>query len=497
MKQLFTGIVCSVILTCTSAFAQNVAINTTGAVANSSAMLDVDATNKGLLIPRVALGATNSNAPIGAGVATSLMVYNTATAGVFPNNVTPGYYYWDGAQWVRFQTTINWTTLGNAGTNPAVNFAGTTDAQDFAFRTNNTEKMRITSAGNAGIGTTAPLERLHIVGGNVRISNLAGVGNRMVFADANGTLGVVAAGTVGQVMTQTAGGPAWQSFTGWLVGGNTLGATGIFGTLSNNHVDFYTNNTFRARYLNNGDFSINSTTYIAPAIPGDKLGVFITANTNSWAMDGVNTSASGGSIYADNTNGANPYNAMEGIQNGSQSGVLGLHITNTAGNGVAGQTNRLNNQWGLYSDDNAFALGYFVPSDEKLKTNVKPINNALADIEKLNPVSYNWNMDKYPTFGFDTRVTNYGLLAQDLHNVYPDMVAVNSFSAPASNPVQGRQSNENAKYEFSSVNYTALVPVLIQGIKELNAGMTELKKENQELKDRLQKLEAQMLQIQK
>src|SRR5689334_2013830 len=82
-------------------YSQNVAINTTGAVANNSAMLDIDATNRGLLIPRVALTATNNNAPIGAGIATSLLVYNTATSGAGNTAVTPGYYFWDGAQWMR------------------------------------------------------------------------------------------------------------------------------------------------------------------------------------------------------------------------------------------------------------------------------------------------------------------------------------------------------------------------------------------------------------
>lgn len=55
-----------------------------------------------------------------------------------------------------------WTTTGNAGTNPAVNFIGTTDANPLIVKTNNTEKIRITSAGFIGIGTTNPLNTVHI-----------------------------------------------------------------------------------------------------------------------------------------------------------------------------------------------------------------------------------------------------------------------------------------------------------------------------------------------
>lgn len=88
------------------ALAQNVGINSTGAAPNASAMLDIVSSSKGLLIPRVALTQTTSNSPIGAGIASSLLVYNTATV----NDVTPGYYYWDGSKWVTLITSANAST---------------------------------------------------------------------------------------------------------------------------------------------------------------------------------------------------------------------------------------------------------------------------------------------------------------------------------------------------------------------------------------------------
>ena len=72
-----------------------------GGVPGVGAILDLQATNKGALLPRVALTSIISNAPIGAaGILQAMMVYNTATAGAAPNNVYPGYYYWDGASLV-------------------------------------------------------------------------------------------------------------------------------------------------------------------------------------------------------------------------------------------------------------------------------------------------------------------------------------------------------------------------------------------------------------
>lgn len=68
---------------------------------DSSAQLEVSATNKGLLVPRIALSSTVVTAPIVGTPAQSLYIYNTATAGVSPNNVTPGFYYWEDSKWNR------------------------------------------------------------------------------------------------------------------------------------------------------------------------------------------------------------------------------------------------------------------------------------------------------------------------------------------------------------------------------------------------------------
>jgi hypothetical protein len=56
-----------------------------------------------------------------------------------------------------------WSLTGNAATTPATNFIGTTDAQDWIVRTNNLERMRVTSTGNIGVGTVTPSGRLHVV----------------------------------------------------------------------------------------------------------------------------------------------------------------------------------------------------------------------------------------------------------------------------------------------------------------------------------------------
>lgn len=46
----------------------------------------------------------------------------------------------------------NWSLTGNSSTNPLNNFIGTTDNQDLVLKTNNSERLRISTSGNIGIG---------------------------------------------------------------------------------------------------------------------------------------------------------------------------------------------------------------------------------------------------------------------------------------------------------------------------------------------------------
>ena len=79
---------------------------------SASAKLEVASSTQGFLPPRLALTATNAASPVSSPT-TGLIVYNTATIGTAPNNVVPGYYFWNGSAWVNFIASNTSTGLTN------------------------------------------------------------------------------------------------------------------------------------------------------------------------------------------------------------------------------------------------------------------------------------------------------------------------------------------------------------------------------------------------
>lgn len=87
--------------------------------------------------------------------------------------------------------TVSWLLAGNAGTNPATDFLGTTDAQPLILKTNGTEALRIDTAQKVGIGTDNPQEKLHVVG-NLRLDSDLICGSACIHSSdiADGEIGV-------------------------------------------------------------------------------------------------------------------------------------------------------------------------------------------------------------------------------------------------------------------------------------------------------------------
>jgi hypothetical protein len=146
--------------------------------------------------------------------------------------------------------------------------------------------------------------------------------------DATGTLTINA--------TAGSGAPVTTVGQAWLVGGNTFGSTSTgykFGTISNDHVDLFSNNIVRGRLSNLGEFFIGTTNTV---ITGDLMAAQANA-TFPWAVNGYTTQAGSG-VYGSVQSGASAYSAIEGayLGTGAGSGVYGNNQGSGSGAGVNG-----------------------------------------------------------------------------------------------------------------------------------------------------------------
>ncbi len=384
----------TLLLTCvlvgTGVHAQNIGINASGAAPDASAVLDLDvaahpaADKKGLLIPRMALTATNVAAPVVA-PATSLLVYNTATAGTAPNNVTPGFYSWNGTTWVRFGMDGEaWRVTGNAGTTAGTNFIGTTDAQDFVVKTGGSaatnERLRVLSTGpvvlNRATAAAGDVLSVYASGtgglsalGDYAVNGYTDIGYG-VYGDAGNTagIGVVA---VNRATTGTAYG-LWSdaaSRNGRAIVGiantsaaaipnasNAIGVQGqVNGTLAATGqaigvvgITPTTMTTGDARGVHGETASRNgigvfgyasSTSTVAGSAP---LGVYgIANNTTGFGVRARNQNASGTGLLASGNNQGGTYltAGSGGAFTGTTTGALAYANSAAAGTGLLGAGN--------------------------------------------------------------------------------------------------------------------------------------------------------------
>jgi trimeric autotransporter adhesin len=146
MKHLnfcLTAILFFLFFSSTNSFSQ-VAINSNGAMPNSSAMLDIQSTTKGLLIPTMTLTQRNSiSSP-----ATGLLIFQTDN--------TPGFYFYTGSAWSLVSSV---GTVSGSGTNGYITFWNGSNSV-----TGSTNLFWDATNNRLGINTSYPLAPLQVHG---------------------------------------------------------------------------------------------------------------------------------------------------------------------------------------------------------------------------------------------------------------------------------------------------------------------------------------------
>jgi hypothetical protein len=364
---------------------------------DASAKLEVRSTNKGLLIPQIALTGSSDVTTIES-PATSLLVYNTATT----SDVTPGYYYNAGTT-----TSPNWLRL-NTGTS-GVPYSGATSAVNLgAYDLTVNEITLGKGAGNISSNTAS--------------------GYQALFANATGN-------------KNTANGL-------YALRSNT---TGISNTASG--ADALRFNTTGSDNTANGLYALRSNT------------------------TGVGNTASGTSTLRSNTTGN--YNTAIG-------NYAGYDLTTGINNTLIGYDAITSTP----NTDNEITLGNMSItslrckvssitslSDRRDKKDIIPIEEGLAFLKQLNPVSFTWNTRDKAKVG----IKSAGFIAQEL-------LALQKQSNLGDN-LDLMSENNSEKLE---ARYGNLLPVIVKAIQEESA---EKDKEIKALKERLDALEKQIKQM--
>jgi hypothetical protein len=366
-----------------------------------------------------------------------------------------------------YRASGNVITVYTSGSNISLvgtNSAGYMDirmvqSQPMVFATANTERARISAAGDVGIGTSSPANKLDVrgstnVNGSLTISPNTNLKNTFTFttnASNDGRL-FIKSDTTDTVDIQANG---TSYFNGGNVGVGTsspayklevaLGTTG-----QQSLAGFRTANATAA---NNAGVFIFAT----PSATAASRQAYVL-----WDADGADVT---GSDYFYITKAGNSGN-VDFIQQSSAamtfqtSGTERARISSAGGFSVG--TTADPGAGAIYATGNITA--YY--SDKRLKTVSGKIENALDKVAQLSGVYYT-NNDTAKSFGYDSDEEQVGVIAQEVEAVLPQIVKAAPFDLDENN---NSKSGEN----YKTVQYDKLVPLLIEAINELQAKVKAL-----------------------
>jgi hypothetical protein len=407
---------------------------------NTKSLLEVGSTTKGVLFPRMTMAQRNAIGapPVG------LLIFQTDS--------TSGFYYYTGSAWKAVTTTPGANkTLSNLTSPTAVSqnlLPGITGTRDLGspsrqWRDGNFNGTVYANGASTGVGVLGDGSTYGVYGNSNNIG-VYGVGSA-----SNSSYGVY--GNSGYIGVYGLGGA-------YGIYGSSTDGYGVSGVSTNNY----------GLYGSGYDGSVAYGSHIGAYGAGTAYGVYGSGGTYGVYGDGGAYGVFGNS----GTNGAH------GVEAYSAAGV-GLYAT--TGDNTA--------YWaGYFVGDVYSSTGVFTGSDARIKQNIRDFTSAMDIINQLHPRQYEFRSDgDYKSMNF-ARGTHFGLIAQDLEKVLPNLVKNSKLEVPVigkpGSPVANKaEAHQQAKtIDTKAVNYTELIPIIIKGMQELSKENAELREQVSEIR---------------
>ncbi len=348
--------------------------------------------------------------------------------------------------------------------------------------TTNTTIARFRGDGNVGIAVTSPTEKLE-VNGNIQIS---GTGNGLKFPDGStqttAATGESGGSVDGNSLDASDGSPADAVFvdSNGSVGIGTQNPDDLLHIASTNPVfiledtdealdkkkwviknidqdlifkttnDAFTTASEKARITNEGNVGISTTEPVSlldlgtdfsdPGTFPNKISLWNNGSNNYFGFGISNTDLD---YFSQNNHRFHTeYDGTPGSEK------MVITASGEVGIGVLAPTEKLEVAGNIKTNSQT------LNSDMRFKKDIMPLNGALEKVNNLQGVTYNWRVDEFKDRNFSEK-SNLGIIAQEVEKVVPEVV---------------RTSSDG----YKSVEYSKLVPLLIEGIKEQQKIISEL-----------------------
>ena len=399
-----------------------------------------------------------------------------------------------------------WSLSGNNNASGASKL-GNTNGVALSLATNNLSRIYIAPDGKVGIGTTAPTSLFNVQGPTL----LSIFTSTDVLGPQSGS------GVIGytKFLPTAAGQRLGYFLTGSQGGGSSPGnGTGMAGYAdgpwsSTSRPAFLTFETTKTGTVQRSEaMRISSSGYVGIGTVTPVYRLHVADQTLAIFAEGKGSGSTG--VY-----GSGVERGVSGIGN---IGVYGTSTT-SSGNGVHGYASGLgafagyfeskssygiyatisNESYAGYFNASIYTTGTYQGSDKKLKKNIAEFSDALSIIDKLKPRIYEFLTEGKMAEMNLPKGKHYGLIAQDLEAVLPNLVKETYQYGRRSGDTTAASKNTGVSTEnpqtFKAVNYTELIPILIKGLQEEHAEKEALKQKVQQQDEKLQTLEAEMQEL--